>query len=216
MLLKVGLTGGIASGKSVVGRILKNCGCSVHEADRAGHTLIKPDSPPWREIVARFGPQVLNPDRTVNRPRLGAIIFSRKGERLFLNHLLHPLLLQKIRASSARVEKRGRAKIFVSVAALLIEWKFSDFFDRTVVVHCPPHIQIRRLMERDGITRAQAGKKIRSQMPAQQKLGYADYVLDTSGTLEETERKAVCLYRCLLRDYEKKFRISGRRQAVES
>ena len=216
MLLKVGLTGGIASGKSVVGRILKDCGCSVHEADRVGHNLVKPGSPAWEKIVDRFGPRVLNPDRTVNRQRLGAIIFSRKRERLFLNRLVHPFLIRRIRAACARAERRGRAKIFISVAALLIEWKFSDFFDRTVVVHCPADIQLQRLMKRDGISRAEAAKKIGSQLSVGEKLGHADYILDTSGSLEDTARKTIGLYRCLLRDYEKKIRISSRRQAGES
>jgi len=216
MVLKVALTGGIASGKSVVACFLKEQGCSIQEADTAAHALMKPGTPAWEKIVAHFGPGILLPDRTVNRPRLGAIIFSRKNERLFLNRLIHPLLLRKIREAAGRAERLGRTKIFVSVAALILEWQFADFFDRTIVVHCPENVQILRLMEREGLSRTEARKKIGAQMPADKKLRYADYVIDTTGTLENTRRQTERVYRCLLRDYEKMLRTSSPRPRAEA
>jgi len=216
MLLKVALTGGIASGKSVVARILKDHGCSVHEADSAARALLNPGTPVWKKIVSHFGSHILLPNRAINRPLLGAIVFSRKTERLFLNSVVHPPLLRKIRIAAKRAEKSGRIKIFISSAALIFEWEFADFFDRTIVVHCPQAVQIQRLMERDRLSLTSARNRIHSQMPVAKKLRKADYLIDTSGTLDETRRETECLYRCLLREYENKLRTSKRRPGAEA
>jgi len=203
-ILTVALTGGIATGKSVVARILKTRGCYVHSADRAARGLMKPGLPAWEKIVSHFGPEVLNPDQTINRSNLGALIFSKKRERQFLNNLIHPLVLKKKMEAIRRLEKKGRHKIFVSEAALTVESGFARFFDKVIVVDCGKKTQIRRLMERDKISRAEALKKIRTQMPLEEKLKYADYVIDTSGTLDETARQTESVYRSLLSDYKRK------------
>jgi dephospho-CoA kinase len=185
-MLIVALTGGIGSGKSIIADALREQGCYVHSADKAAHELLEPGRPAWEKAVAHFGENILNPDRTVNRAKLGKIIFENPKERVFLNSLMHPLVMEKKREVIARLEKDGKVEIFVSEAALTIEAGFAKFFDKIVVAYCPEEVQITRLMERDGIPKGEALKKIRSQMPAEEKKKYADYVIDTSGSLERT------------------------------
>jgi len=205
-LLIVALTGGIATGKSVVVKILKKHGCFIHSADRVAHQLMEPEKPAWKKIVCHFGPQILNADRTIDRSRLGGIVFGNEKERLFLNQVLHPLVLQEKKKIIRSLEKNSHFKIFVSEAALTIESGFAHFFDKIIVVHCQEEIRIKRLMARDKISRKEALQKIRSQMPVQEKLNYADYVIDTSTSLKKTEEQAERVFRCLLLDYKKKNR----------
>lgn len=205
-MLLVALTGGIATGKSVVARVLKEKGCYLHSADRVAHRLMKPGRPAWHQIVAHFGPEILHADGTVNRSKLGEIIFSRRKERLFLNRLIHPLVLKKKAETVRRLERSGRYQIFVSEAALTIEAGFQGFFDKIVVVTCEPSIQLQRLVDRDGLSPRQALKKIRGQMTSTEKLKYADYIVDTTGPLEDTVAKSEKLFRCLRKDYRDKNR----------
>ncbi len=203
-MLIVALTGGIATGKSVVAAVLKKRGCFIHSADRVAHDLIRPARPAWRAAVAYFGRGILNPDRRINRAKLGQIVFSNPAARKFLNQLIHPLVLQKKKETIRRLEKEGRHKIFVSEAALTIESGFAPFFDRIIVVDCSKRIQVRRLMQRDGISRQEALKRIHSQLPSARKLKSADYVIDTSGTLAETAAQTERIFRALLADFRKK------------
>jgi len=203
-MLIVALTGGIASGKSVIAGILKKQGCYIHHADRAARELMSPGRPAWRAVVRHFGSRILYPDGTINRPRLGQVVFSHQAEREFLNRLIHPLVLARKKRTIRRLEKSGRHKIFVSEAALTIESGFLPFYDKTILAYCPEKIQVQRLMARDGLSRREARKRIRSQMPAAEKLKYADYVIDTSGSLDETERQTECVYGKLLRAYRHK------------
>ena len=203
-MLIVALTGGIASGKSVVARILEELGCYIHHADEAAHQLMEPEKPAWKEIVSHFGKKILNEDRTINRSRLGKIIFTDEKERRFLNKLIHPLVLEKKKEAIQKIEEKGRHTIFISEAALTIEAGYSDLFDKVIVVYCKKEVQIERIMKRDQISRAEAIKKLKSQMDPGKKLEYADYIINTSGpfksTVEETER----VYRSLIQDYEMK------------
>ncbi|OGD17680.1 MAG: dephospho-CoA kinase, partial [Candidatus Aminicenantes bacterium RBG_13_59_9] len=188
----------------IVAKVLSDHHCYIHSADQTAHDLIKPGRPAWSRIVAHFGAGILNSDRTINRRRLGKIVFSSETDRAFLNGLLHPLVLAKKKQSIRRLERLGTHKIFVSEAALTIESGFAPFFDRVVVVHCPEIVQVQRLMKREGISRRAAWKKIRSQMQTAEKIRYADYLIDTSGTPAETKAQAERLYRSLLSDFRKK------------
>jgi len=203
-MLIVGLTGGIATGKSVVAEVFRRRGCYIHSADRAAHELMEPGRPAWKKVVARFGKKILKPDQTIDRAVLSRIVFEDEKARLFLNRLVHPLVLEKKREVVERLAREGRVKIFVSEAALTIEAGLAGFFDKIVVAHCPPEIQIQRLMDRDHIGRRQALKKVNAQMPAEVKRTYADYVIDTSGHLEQTIARSEEVYRKLLRDYKQK------------
>ncbi len=215
-MLTVALTGGIATGKSVVAGILRQHGCYVHSADQVAHDLMKSGKPAWQKIISRFGPQILNLDQTINRSRLGAIVFSDEKDRQFLNSLIHPLVLRKKKQVIHRLEKKGTYKIFISEAALTIESGYAPFFDRIIVVHCAEDIQVQRLMERDKISRREALEKIRSQMPSREKRTYADYVIDASGSLENTARQTNDVYRHLLSDYQRKLKKEKRKRPAGS
>ena len=196
------MTGGIASGKSVVARLLEEKGCFVHSADKAAHDLMSPGRPAWKKIVARFGRDILSEDRTIDRARLGPLVFSDPSARRFLDRLLHPLVLAERERILRRLEREGRVRIFVSEAALTIEAGYARHFDRVVVVHCSQSEQVRRLRERDGIGRAAALRKIGAQMPRKEKLRHADYAIDTTGSLDETVEQTERVYAGLHQDAE--------------
>jgi dephospho-CoA kinase len=201
-VLLVALTGGIACGKSVIGRLLLEKGCFVHSADTAAREVMSPGTDVWRTVADHFGPGILREDGTIDRAKLGAIIFSDDKERAFLNGLVHPRIFERIKEIVARLEKEGRHTIFVSEAALVVEAGFARFYDKIVVAHCDRDIQVRRLMERDGIGRAEALKKIGSQLGQEEKLKHADYTIETSGTLAETIEQTERVYAMLVRDEE--------------
>ena len=207
-MLIVALTGGIASGKSVVAEVLEELGCYIHHADKIAHDLMEPEKPAWKKIVAHFGKKILNEDKTINRSRLGKIIFSDEKERRFLNELIHPLVLEKKKEVSSRLEKEGHYNIFISEAALTIEAGFAGFFDKIVMTYCKKEVQKKRLMERDGISRKQTMKIIKSQMQPQEKLKYADYIIDTSSSLQSTVEQTERVYRNLMMDNEMKNSIA--------
>jgi len=203
-VLRVALTGGIACGKSVVARLLEEKGCFVHSADKAAHELMSPGRPAWKKIVGRFGRDILRADETIDRARLGPLVFSDPAARRFLDGLIHPLVLAEQEKAVRRLEREGRVRIFVSEAALTIEAGYAGLFDRVVVVHCDGAEQVRRLSLRDGVDRRTARRKITAQMPREEKLKHADYALDTTGTLAETVERTERLYAQLIRDWENK------------
>jgi len=205
-MLIVALTGGIATGKSVAARVLEELGCYVHHADKIAHELMEPEKPAWREIVDHFGEEILNNDKTINRSKLGSIVYSNRKERLFLNKIVHPLVFEKKKEIIQSLEKDGRYKIFISEAALTIEAGFVQFFDKIVVVYCKKEIQIKRLMERGQISRDEALEKLKSQRDPEEKKKYADYIIDTSGTIRSTIEQAERVYRNLMLDYELKYK----------
>ncbi len=204
-MLLVSLTGGIASGKSVVAEVFKNLGCYIHSADKVAHQLMEPEMPAWKSIVNHFGPEILNPDETINRQKLGLIIFSNPKERAFINQLIHPLVMDEKRKIVEKLRKEGKFKIFVSEAALTIEAGFMEFFDRIVLTYCKKKIQISRLIQRDNISRKEAIKKIQAQLSPVIKKKYAHYIIDTSGQLQSTIEQAERVFRSLMRDYELKY-----------
>ena len=207
-MLIVALTGGIASGKSVVAKILEELGCYIHQADKIAHDLMEPEKPAWKNIVAHFGAKILNENKTINRSRLGKIVFSDERERRILNELIHPGVLEKKKEVINRLEKEGHFNIFVSEAALTIEAGFADFFDKIIMTYCKKEVQIKRVMQRDEISKKQAMNKIKSQMQPQEKLKYADYIIDTSSSLQSTVEQTERIYRNLMIDYEMKDTIA--------
>lgn len=201
-MLTVALTGGIASGKSVIARVLEELGCYIHHADLIARELMEPGRPAWRSVVAHFGQKILNPDKTINRSELGEIVFSDNKERQFLNSIIHPLVFEKKREIIHKLRKERAYKIFVAEAALTIEAGFADFFDRVIIAFCRKDIQISRLMERDQISQNDALKKIRSQMDPEKKAEYADYRIDTSGEIQNTIEQTEIVFRNLMMDYQ--------------
>jgi len=163
-----------------------------------------PGRPAWKRIVARFGRDILRADGTIDRARLGPLVFSDPDARRFLDGLIHPLVLAEQEQAVRRLEREGRVRIFVSEAALTVEAGYAGLFDRVVVVHCDGAEQVRRLSLRDGVDVETARRKIAAQMPQEEKLKHADYALDTTGTLAETVERTERLYAQLIRDWENK------------
>lgn len=205
-MLTVALTGGIACGKSVVAGILREKGCYVHSADRTAHELMAPGGAAYRPVVERFGKGILADDGTIDRKKLGAVIFADAAARAALDAIVHPLVLETTRRLVTDVEASGRSTLFVTEAALTIEAGFASDYDRIVVVTCDEEARVRRLMARDGIGRDEALRKIGAQMPQAEKIGRADYVIDTSGTLAETVDETERVHAMLVRDEELKDR----------
>jgi dephospho-CoA kinase len=204
-MLIVSLTGGIATGKSIVARTLENLGCYVDYADKIAHRLMEPEKPAWRKIVSLFGPEILNTDKTINRLKLGAFIFERENDRNSLNKFIHPLVLEEKKRIIEKLRKEGIYKIFVSEAALTIEAGFAKFFNKIIVVNCRQEVQINRLMKRDKISREDALKKISAQMPSEQKFKFADYIIDTSGSISNTIEQTEQVFKNLMVDYKNQY-----------
>lgn len=196
------MTGGIACGKSVVARLLAEKGCILFYADREARDLMRPGRPAWKAVVARFGPAILRPDRSIDRSRLGPLVFADPAARRFLDGLIHPLVLAEQEKAVRRLERAGGAAIFVVEAALTVEAGYARHFDGVVVVDCRKTEQVRRLRLRDGIGRAEALRRIGTQMPAREKRKHADYVIDASGSLAETVEQTERVYAQLVRDAE--------------
>jgi dephospho-CoA kinase len=187
-MLKVGLTGGIACGKSTVASLLRDLDCMVLEMDPIGHELLEPGQSAYDEIVREFGPSVLGPGDAVDRAKLGAVIFNDSAKRLRLNQILHPRILDVVQKWFAALARPGGPEFAVVEAALIVETGFHKSLDNLIVCWCRPEQQRERLLER-GFSREEAALRIAAQMPGDEKRQLADEVIDCSGTIEETERQ---------------------------
>jgi dephospho-CoA kinase len=188
-VLRVGLTGGIACGKSHVLRRLAARGLATLDLDAVAHALMAPGGAAHADVVAAFGPGILGTGGTIDRRALGATVYADPSARARLDSLVHPRVRTEEARRAAAWEAEGCAAL-VSDAALLVEAGAHLRFDRLVVVHCPPAEQLRRLVERDGLTEAAARARIAAQMPVTEKRRFAHVALDTSGTVAETEAAA--------------------------
>lgn len=193
-MLKVGLTGGIATGKSYVLSVLRELGCEVMDADQTAREVVAPGQPAFDEIVAHFGNEIIGEDGQLNRPKLGAIIFNNAAEREKLNSIVHPKVFEAQARWMAEIENRKSSAIVIIDAALMIETGSYRRFDKVVVVHCQPEIQLERLMTRNNLTREEATARISSQMPSDEKLKVADFAINTSLGFEDTRQQVVSLF----------------------
>jgi dephospho-CoA kinase len=189
-MLIVGLTGGIASGKSLVAGIFKNLGAHIIDADRIVRELLEPGQDAWKEVSEYFGDDIMMPDRGIDRRKLGQIVFSDPAKRAWLNQCLHPRVFEAYAAQVKRLCARTPDAIVVFDAALLMETGFHKKMDKTVLVYAHSDQQLTRLMDRDHFTHEQALARIQSQMPLSEKRRYADYVIENTGTRDEAERRA--------------------------
>src|SRR5512143_2592505 len=203
-MLVVGLTGGIASGKSLVAKVFQDLGAYVIDADKIVHELLEPGQQAWEEVVKYFGPEIVFPDKTIDRRRLGEIVFNDAEKRAWLNQCLHPKVFESYQAQVRRVGNRSPHAIVVLDAALLIETGYHRGMDRVVVVYAEPEQQLERLISRNGFTREEALARIQSQMPLAEKRDFADYVIDNTGTRERTEQQAREVYSGLKQEAEKR------------
>ncbi len=202
-MLLVGLTGGIASGKSLVSRIFKELGAHVIDADRIVHELLAPGEPAWTQVVKYFGEGILRADRGIDRRKLGEVVFRDEEKRAWLNRCIHPRVFEAYQAQVRRMRQGPRDTVVVFDAALLIETGYHKKMDRVVVVYAEPDDQLRRLMDRDRFVESEARMRIGSQMPLGEKRQHADFVIENTGGREETERQARAVYAELRREAEK-------------
>ena len=179
-MLKVGLTGSIAVGKSYVCEVLRELGAFVLDADRTAREVVKPGTIGLRRIVEHFGAEILRTDGELDRARLGAVVFADERKRQLLNSIVHPLVIEAQNDWLTERERENPQKIAVIDAALMIESGSYQRFDKLIVVWCEPAIQLRRLVSRDNLSETEALRRIDAQMPQEEKKRFADFLIDTS------------------------------------
>ena len=196
-MLKVGLTGSIAVGKSFVLGVLRELGCYVIDADAIAREVVAPGRQGLNAVVEAFGTEILKEDGALDRPRLGSIVFADEAKRLQLNSILHPFIIAEQDQRMRDWEQQDPKGIAVVDAALMIESGGYQRFDKLIVVHCRPEVQLQRLMQRNKFSREAAEQRIATQMPQEEKKRYADYLIDTSGEFAETRRQTEEVYHAL-------------------
>ena len=202
-MLRVGLTGSIAVGKSFVSGVFAELGCRVLDADETAREVVEPGSPGLGEVVRRFGQSVIKEDGTLDRVALGALVFADAGKRATLNSILHPYIIDRQDEQLREWETLDPDGIAIVDAALMIESGGYKRFDKLIVVHCRPEVQLERLMARGKLERDEAERRIASQMPQAEKQKFADYLIDTSDGFETARQNAVEVYG-KLRDLDRK------------
>jgi dephospho-CoA kinase len=190
-MLKVGLTGSIAVGKSFVCDIFRELGCFVLDADQTAREVVEPNTPGLRKIIEHFGAQVLTEAGALDRSRLGAIVFADEAKRQLLNSIVHPLVIEAQNQWLAERERENPDRTAIIDAALMIESKGYQRFDKLIVVWCEPAVQLERLMRRNNLSREEALQRIGAQMPQEEKKRYADFLIDTSEGFESARRQTI-------------------------
>ncbi len=193
-MLKVGLTGSIAVGKSYVVEVFRELGVFVTDADVTAREVVAPDTKGWRLIVESFGRNILLPNNEINRAVLGAIVFGDAEQRQLLNSIVHPLVIASQDEWMAQIERENPDATAMIDAALMIESGGYHRFDKIIVVWCDAETQIERLMARNNLDREAAIQRIETQMPQTEKKKFADYTIDTSNGYEDTRRRTIEIY----------------------
>ncbi|MBO8127002.1 MAG: dephospho-CoA kinase [Firmicutes bacterium] len=201
MSLTVGLTGGIASGKSVVAQIFRQKGAKLIDADQIAREIVEPGEPALEEIAATFGQEVLTESGELNRRALAEKVFGNQAALRRLNRITHPRILRVIRRRVVEYRKAG-AQIIVIDAPLLIETGLQKLVDKVVVVSAPEEVQIKRLRQRDGLSRKEALARIHSQMPAKERERWADYIIRTDCPFPQVVAQAEKVWEEIKRDQE--------------
>lgn len=207
-MLRVGLTGGLATGKSFVAGELERLGCFVIYADKLGHDVMQPGGPAYQPILDLFGPEILEkgdgPLRTIDRQRLGSIVFADQSRLAQLNAIVHPAVFEREDALAAAAAAHDPHSIVIIEAAILIETGRYREFDRLILTTCPEEIQIERAMKRDNLSRQEVLKRLHRQLPLSEKLVHAHYVIDTGGTKQKTATLVRAVYDSL-KEYARTF-----------
>ncbi len=193
--MKVGLTGGVATGKTLVSKELKKLGAHVIDADVISREITGPGAPAYMEIINEFGEGILREDKTIDRKALGRIVFSDPEKLSVLNRITHPRIIERINSEIAALEERhGDDPLIIVDAALLIEAGLQKDMEKVIVVYADEEKQIERIMKRDGLSEREAGQRIKAQMPIALKVKYADFEVNNNGGIEETLRYVKELY----------------------
>ncbi|MBW2621693.1 MAG: dephospho-CoA kinase [Deltaproteobacteria bacterium] len=197
--LVIGVTGSIATGKSTVAVMLEEMGAPIVDCDLLSRLVVEPGKPAWEDIVSFFGEEVLLEDKTLNRKKLGEIVFQDAAKRKKLESIQHIRILEEMAQLVEEHVERDPNAIVQGVVPLLIEVSWQPAFHKLLMVYVPEEEQVKRLMERDNIDQEMAMKIIRSQMGVDEKKGHCDYIIDNSGSLEETRKQTAELWENLLK-----------------
>jgi dephospho-CoA kinase len=201
-----GLTGGIATGKSTVSRLLHDLGAHIVDADKIAREVVCCGKPAWMEIKSRFGKEILKEDGEIDREKLGSIVFYDKGKRIALERIVHPEVSRTMEDQIRNITIKDPIAVVILDVPLLIETGMDQGLNQIIVVYCPENIQIQRLMERDTISREDALARVHSQMPIEEKKQHATFLIDNSMSLDETRQQVEEAYALLKR------KASGRRK----
>lgn len=188
MTLIIGLTGGIASGKSTVSAMFTELGITVIDADIEARLAVEPGEQAYQEIVRHFGPEILEQDGSINRSALGSIIFANEEKRLKLNSIVHPAVRERMAMKRQQVEASDEKAVVLDIP-LLFESKLTGLVEKIIVVYVDEKTQLDRLMGRNGLSEEEALLRIRSQMPLKDKIVLADEVIDNNGTIEQSREQ---------------------------
>lgn len=186
MALTIGLTGGIASGKSTVSQMFKEAGIVVVDADVIARKVVEPGEEAYEQIVQSFGKDILLPDETIDRQKLGSVVFFNEEKRLLLNSIVHPAVRKQMLKEKEEHLNNGEETVILDIP-LLFESKLTALVDRTLLVYVDYETQLARLMNRNNLTKGEAEARIQSQMPLKDKIQLADAVIDNNGTIEATK-----------------------------
>jgi dephospho-CoA kinase len=206
-ILRAGLTGGIASGKSTVARFFDELGACVIDADDLARQVTAPGGSAHQRVVDRFGRETLQDDGSIDREALARLVFSDAAAREALNAIAHPAVRAEASRRMARCATERRSRVAIFDAALLVETGYYRELDQLVVLRCSPRTQQRRLEQRDGLSPKQAEARIAAQAPLERKLAVADHVIDTDVALEQTRAQTERVWMELLREYERRFGV---------
>lgn len=198
-----GLTGGIACGKSTVARYFQDLGAYIIDADRVGHEMIEPGRPAYQEIVERFGNDILDASGGIDRKKLGPLVFRDPLQRRALNAIVHPRIIARGQELAAEQQRRSPHSVVIFDAALIFESGLGGTLRKVMVAWCRPEQQLERLLAKTGLSREEAERRIQAQMPVEEKCRRADYLIDCSGTLEESRAQAKAIYLDLWRIVER-------------
>ena len=197
-MLSVGLTGGIACGKSTVAEMLVRRGAHLIDLDKLAHEVEEPEKPAWKEITKIFGPEIIAANKKIDRNKLAGIVFADREKLKILNNIVHPRVLEEWCTRLEAIKKADEHAIVLSDIPLLYEEKLQHLFDLTLLVLISPEEQVSRLVARNGLTQDEANKRLESQMPIGEKIKLADIVIDNKGTPAETEKIAAKVWQDLL------------------
>ncbi len=184
----IGLTGGIGSGKSTVAKFLAELGAVIIDADKIGHAVLEPDSEAWQQVVAAFGRQILKPNREIDRKKLGKIVFGSAEALSQLNRIMHPQICRVVKAQIEQYRRQG-IDVVVVEAPLLMEAGWTSLVDEVWVTLAPEATVLKRLEEGMGLSKAESQARIRSQLPAKERVKHADVVINTNMSLDELKAR---------------------------
>jgi len=210
-MLNVGLTGGIACGKSTVAEMFVRLGAYLIDLDKLAHEVQEPGAPAWQKIIDYFGDDVLGRDQKIDRNKVAAIVFNHPEKLKALNDIVHPCVYEEWQARLKKIEAGDARAIVLSDIPLLFEARMQSLFDLTIVVMIPPEEQIVRLMARNGMTKEDAQKRIKNQMPIGDKVGMADIVINNQSSIADTQKRIQEVWQELIRREKEKTEISRKK-----